>query len=67
MTNSKLLIQEFRKFCESSRAKHELLNELNWYDMSIGWFLAKGISVSRAFKLARTVRYDSEYWETDDV
>lgn len=55
------LLEEFKKFCEK-HGGDPLLDDLLWFDMSIGWFLAKGASIEEAEINAVKARYDYEYW-----
>lgn len=62
MTKKKLL-EEFKKFAiENGKIVDSELTELDWYDMSIGWFLAKGASLNQAVECALDARYKHEYW-----
>jgi hypothetical protein len=36
--------------------------ELDWYTLSFGFFLACGLSVTRATSMAIYVRYEKGYW-----
>lgn len=60
----------FRAFCIA----HQILpeeeqidpdGEMDWHDMSIGFFKALGLSNEDAWDLAREVRYDHEYYTAD--
>lgn len=37
-------------------------DEFDWYDLSIGYFLAKGLDIDAAVDLALIARYDEHYW-----
>ena len=55
---------EFKKFCiEINEKDKEQLEELDWYAMSIGFFIAKGCDIDRAKKFAVKARYDCHYWQ----
>ncbi len=56
------LLEEFKKeVCE--RAKEvDPQEELDWYALSIGFFLAKGATLEEAEKLAVEARYTHQYW-----
>jgi hypothetical protein len=43
----------------------EALGEVDWWDMSLGWFLAKGCSLDEASALAGIARYTHGYWTED--
>ena len=52
---------KFHKFCEEHAYTDEF-EELNWYDLSIGYFMNSGLTVPEAVELATSVRYDDQYW-----
>lgn len=54
----------FKNFCQSEKAKDPELDELDWYDMSIGFFLALGLSVEDAYAVATECMYTRQYWNT---
>lgn len=57
------LIEAFRvEICAKAAEIDEEFSELDWYDMSIGFFFAKGATYEQASKCARTARYTYEYW-----
>jgi hypothetical protein len=61
---SPALIEQFKnEVCGDFGIKldDEIL-EIDWYSLSIGWFLAKGASVQDAADLAREARYKHQYW-----
>lgn len=37
-------------------------DERDWFCMSYGYFLGKGVCIDDAYALARHVRYNCEYW-----
>ena len=54
-------VKAFKKFCEDN-SKNEYLDEIHWYDLSIGFFMARGLSVSDSVILALFCRYTAQYW-----
>jgi hypothetical protein len=57
------LIREFRAdICLRSKEIDDAY-ELDWYDMSVGYFLAKGADIEKALELARIARYRFQYFE----
>lgn len=57
------LMQKFQAFCENPPADpEEDLDQRDWYDMSIGFFLALGATVAQAHHLAVKARYEHQYW-----
>lgn len=40
--------------------------EFHWLDLSIGFFLAHGVSIKVARNLAAKVRYDYNYWVIEE-
>jgi len=57
------IILEFKKdICDKSK-DIDPNEELQWRDMSIGYFLAKGVDVNIAHELATIVRYYFHYWQ----
>lgn len=56
------LALEFKKeVCDRSKIV-DPEEERDWYDLSFGYFLSKGLSVEDATTLACVVRYDCQYW-----
>jgi hypothetical protein len=56
-------LREFkRKVCDNSK-EVDSSNELEWYSLSIGFFLAMGLSVDQAYDYAIAARYDYKYWQ----
>ena len=37
----------------------------DWFDLSYGFFLAKGLSPDQAFEAASEARYTHQYWVTE--
>lgn len=56
------LLEGFKEFCEEN-TDETLLEEIQWYDMSLGWFLARGADIETAIDLAVAARYDYGYWQ----
>jgi hypothetical protein len=57
------LLEQFRvDICLRAKEIDEAA-DLDWYDMSIGYFLAKGADIEKAFYLARMARYRFQYFE----
>lgn len=57
-----LIIQRFRlEVCRRGRAI-DSSEDLDWFSLSIGFFIACGIKPARAYDLATHVRYDKQYW-----
>lgn len=56
------LLEDFRKEICESKEIIQATNDLNWFELSIGWFLAKGVDIDRAWDMAREVRYTYGYW-----
>lgn len=54
-------VEKFKAFCLSSTLDDKS-DELDWYALSIGFFLALGLTEDEAFELALHVRYDKGYW-----
>lgn len=55
-------ISAFKNFCLSSQSEDEELEEVEWYDMSIGYFLALGLDVETSIEAAIECRYTHQYW-----
>lgn len=51
----------FKEFCLEC-IDDERLKEIDWYDMSLGFFIALGLPIEQAEELACHVRYDENYW-----
>lgn len=59
----KALVDSFKEDCCGLRAiAIDPDSERDWYDLSIGYFLAKGLSIDQVTDLALIVRYDLQYW-----
>ena len=60
--------KRFRQFCIESDSlpkdseDKETLDDTNWKDMSLGFFIAMGVSIEDAYRLSTIVRYDYGYW-----
>lgn len=46
--------------------KVDLGSELDFYAISLGYFIAKGISIDESHALSIYVRYTLQYWEMGD-
>jgi hypothetical protein len=67
-------IEAFKEFCMQSNKPElwteeereelgdEPYEEIDFYGLSLGFFIAKGVKQSDAFYLATTVRYHFQYW-----
>ena len=56
-------LDQFETFCKEGGVLDAELDELDWYDMSIGFFIALGIRDSEKLtELACFVRYKMQYW-----
>ena len=54
-------IEEFRdEVCNNGIDPHD---EYDWYSLSMGFFIAKGVTVERAEELSCMVRYDAHYFD----
>lgn len=62
MTEEIDYLKDFKKFCKANTKKESFLEELDWYALSVGWFLAKGATLEEANTLACKARYDYGYW-----
>lgn len=51
----------FKKFCYENNQEEGLKNS-DWYDLSLGFFMALGLSFEDSEKLACDVRYKEHYW-----
>ncbi len=65
-------VKKFKKFCKNFEAlsletKKELdEDEIDWYALSLGFFIALKVPVDQAIELALYSRYQMEYWSTED-
>ena len=58
-------VQRFREeVCERSETI-DPKQEYEWYELSIGFFLACGLSRDSAVNMAAYARYDQHYWQDD--
>jgi hypothetical protein len=70
----KVAVNAFKLFCAASDKPEtwedtvidyigdDPFEEINFYDVSLGFFIALGVPWDDAFRLARIVRYDFQYW-----
>ena len=58
----KALVDSFKKDCGDQAKTIDPDEERDWYALSLGYFLAKGLNIEDATDLALIVRYDLEYW-----
>ena len=57
-------LERFRLFCIAPiDDPTNLLEEVHWHDMSVGFFLALGLGLDAAWVLAREARYTHHYWQ----
>ena len=59
------LLKEFLEFCSGEGQDEDI--DVDFYDLSVGWFLAKGASVQTAFELAVIARYEAQYGKREVV
>jgi hypothetical protein len=57
-----VFVEAFKAFCRSTADAKEDFDELDWYDMSVGYFIGKGLPARDAFALASICRYKYQYW-----
>lgn len=58
-------LEKFKKICElSDRLDPD--NELDWYSLSIGFFIAHRLSMKYAHELAIEAKYKHQYWNDDE-
>jgi hypothetical protein len=64
--------ERFREWCiawlpkaNTDKEEYDSLEELQWYDMSVGFFLALGLKAEEALDLATEVRYHDHYFEDE--
>ncbi len=53
--------EAFKRFC-LQYGEDERFEDLNWYDMSVGFFMALGLTPDEARELANECRYTNQYW-----
>ena len=66
--DKKELLEAFKNevcIIKRTEQEEEELEDFEWYDMSVGFFLAKGASVEMAIDLACEARYTHHYWQGD--
>lgn len=56
------LLEAFRKDVCAKSAKIDPDESLDWFALSIGFFLARGATISKAHTLAIKARYKHHYW-----
>lgn len=65
MLDKQTIKEQFKQeICEREK-EIDPNEELDWFSMSIGYFIAKGLSVQDAFNLASEVRYVDEYFTNE--
>jgi hypothetical protein len=57
-------VEKFRRLCETSR-DIDYGDQLDWYSVSIGFFLSCGLTADEAQLAALYVRYELQYWNDD--
>ena len=62
-TLERAAIKRFRKEVCGRSESIDPYEDLDWYAMSIGFFLALGIPIDDAARLASWARYDQQYWQ----
>ena len=62
LPSDKSLVLAFKKDIADRAKEVDPKEERDWYDLSIGYFLAKGTSVDVATNLSLIIRYDLQYW-----
>jgi hypothetical protein len=55
-------LAKFEAFCKSDAANRTELEVVDWHSLSIGFFIAHGLSVDTAIELANEARYTHQYW-----
>jgi len=56
-------VDDFKKdVCDDSNVI-DPNDELDWFTLSYGYFLAKGMNAVNAYTLSIIVRYDLRYWK----
>lgn len=55
-------MERFKQFCLSKHGYDDYFDDLDWYDLSIGFFTALGQSAEIVEDLACEARYKHEYW-----
>jgi hypothetical protein len=53
------LVPSFKKNVSDKSGQIDSNNEQDWYSLTLGWALGKGLSVSDAHDFARFIRYHS--------
>jgi len=56
-------LERFRVEVCARAAEIDHGDEFEWYDLSIGFFIACGLSIDSAAQMALHARYDLHYWE----
>jgi len=54
------LIALFKTECHDRASEIDFNNERDWYSITLGWAIAKGLSPDDAHDVARYIRYDTE-------
>lgn len=58
----KNIIERFRREVCERASDIDPAGEQDWYSMSLGFFVACGLSIEEATRCADEVRYVHEYW-----
>jgi hypothetical protein len=56
------LLEEFRMGICLRHKQVDPDEELDWFSLSYGFFIARGASIDDAHTLSRHARYDLQYW-----
>lgn len=69
--DNQIVLGEFQKFCRDSKKLtaeqraylgDDPWDEIDFHDLSLGFFVAKGVDLIDAYDLARICRYTFQYW-----
>ena len=54
------LVEAFKTECDDRGAQIDPDNELDWFSLTVGWAIAKGLTPDEANELAIHIRYDTD-------
>jgi len=54
------MVKAFKTECDDHGAQIDPNNELDWFSLTVGWAIAKGLTADEANKLAVHIRYDTD-------
>ena len=55
----KQMTADFKKEIHDKSKEIDPSNEQDWFSLTLGWAIAKGMNINQAYKFARHIRYNT--------